>query len=62
MLGNSNIFIDMCLCVSLCVLCGVSVFVPCVWCVCLSVCVRESMSVYVNVCACVRERVYACVC
>ena len=38
-LGHSNFFIDLCLCVSLCVLCGVYVFVPCVWCVCLSVCV-----------------------
>ena len=38
-LGDSNIFIDLCLCISMCVLCGVYVFVPCVWCVCLSVCV-----------------------
>ena len=44
LLGDSNIFIDLCLCVSVCVLCPVYVFVSFVWCVCLSVCVLTTFA------------------
>ena len=43
-LGDSNIFIDLCLCVSVCVLCPVYVCVSFVWCVCLSVCVLTTFA------------------
>ena len=43
-LGDSNIFIDLSLCVSVCVLCPVYVFVSFVWCVCLSMCVLTTFA------------------
>ena len=43
-LGDSNISIDLSLCVSVCVLCPVYVFVSFVWCVCLSVCVLTTFA------------------